>query len=126
MLGRGKARVTIYIDISCIQRNAVDSSVPLDGTVITVLGYWWLLIGTESVANLILEMGVSYNFTYLLNPLRAPWHTGQKQGSSTLSCLLSALQPDPNSNVVVPVLSLLSSSMFSWVVHTFFCLRCPF
>ena len=43
-----------------------------------------------------------------------------KQGSSTLSCLQLALQPDPNSNVIVPVLFRLSSSTFFWVVHVFF------
>ena len=39
---------------------AIDSSVPLDGTLITILGYWGLLKGTERVVNL-KEMGVSYN-----------------------------------------------------------------
>ena len=44
----------------------------------------------------------------------------QKQGSFTVSCLQVALHPDPNSNVIVPVLFRLSSSTFFWVVHVFF------
>ena len=56
----------------------------------------------------------------LLNPLRAHWHIGQKQGSFTVFCLQLALQPDPNSNLIVPVLFRLSSTTFFWVVHVFF------
>ena len=41
------------------------------------------------------EVRLTYLRTYLLNPLRAHWHNGQKQGPSILSCLQLALQSEP-------------------------------